>query len=211
MRVVSLLWSFSTQSLFWGPGAWASPGSLLEMQSFRRRPPRPAESGLAFQQGPQVLHMHAEKPCFSGPVGSLTCMGWSQQELASFNGDPKVTGAGVSIRACYSISHSWVYEVGALSTVMELVSFVWVCECLFTDTSLFQRDSHTVTRHVSWGAGSLALVEKSKDTSQHTWRKYTAWPWLQMQSSFVAWPCRPGFEPCTLLFSNFFFNQMNSI
>lgn len=71
--------------------------------------------------------MHAEKPCFSGPVGSLTSRGWSQQELASFNGDLKVAGAGVSIRARYRIAHSWVYEVGALPTVMELVSFVWVC------------------------------------------------------------------------------------
>lgn len=71
--------------------------------------------------------MHTEKPCFRGPVRSLTSRGWSQQELASFKGDLEVTGAGVSIRARDRISHSWVYEVGALLTVMELVSFVWVC------------------------------------------------------------------------------------
>lgn len=54
-------------------------------------------------------------------------MGWSQQRLVSFSGDLKAMGASLSITACCPVSHSWVYKVVGLPTVMELAFFAWVC------------------------------------------------------------------------------------
>lgn len=56
--------------------------------------------------------MQSERTCVRGSVRSLVLMGWSWQQLASFNGNLKAIGPSISL---LRVSCSWAYEVGDLS------------------------------------------------------------------------------------------------